>query len=288
MTAAETPALEHAPPVARARLGDWGDRGVAAVVDAGILLLLGIATGLAAGSYLPPVAWTKLVGVGIAVAYLGIGGSRLSGGQTAGLTAARLALVGGDGRPLSVIRSMLRATVLIAPWCLSAFYVGATQIPTGPVLDWLSRLLTFGVVPVSLLMLLIRPRRGQFFHDVLVGSFIVLDEDVGRTVPPVLGPRALLVPAIWLFGVGVAHLPQFFRGEIQEHTEISERLRALPGVAGAQMAGTYGVNGEKHFSVFLGVRADSPPCTEVLRGALEAMEQEEERSGRLDSVSIAC
>src|SRR5262249_22691845 len=140
MTAAETPAVEHAPPSARARLGDWGDRGVAAAVDAGILVLLGIATGLAAGSYLPPVAWTKLVGVGIAVAYLGIGGSRLSGGQTAGLTAARLALVGGDGRPLSVIRSMLRATVLIAPWCLSAFYVGATQIPTGPVLDWLSRL----------------------------------------------------------------------------------------------------------------------------------------------------
>jgi hypothetical protein len=156
------------------------------------------------------------------------------------------------------------------------------------VLDWLSRILTFGVLPASLLMLLTRPRRGQFFHDVLVGSFLVLEEDVGRAVPPALGVRALAVPAFWLFGMGVAHLPQFFRAEVQEHTEIWSRLRMLPGVAGVQMAGSLKENGEKHFSVFLGVWADAPPCVEVLRGAVEAMQREESSSGRLDSISIAC
>ncbi|HTP50558.1 MAG TPA: RDD family protein [Anaeromyxobacteraceae bacterium] len=288
MTAAETPAQQQAPHERPARLGEWSDRAIAAIVDGGMLLLLGIATGLGAGAYLPPAGWTKLVGLALGVAYLGIGGSKLTGGQTAGMSIARLALVGAGGRPLSVVPSMLRATVLIAPWCLSALYVGAAQIPTSPVLDWASRLLTFGVAPVSLLMLLTRPRRGQFFHDVLVGSFLVLEDDVGRDTPPVLGPRALLVPAICLFGVGAAHLPSFFRAEVQEQTQISSRLRTLPGVAGVQFAGSLKGDGERHLVVFLGVWADAPPCAEVLRGAAEAIEEEEPRSGRVDLLTLAC
>ena len=288
MTAAATPTREQVPPVPKARLGDWNDRIIAGLLDAGVLLLLGLAGGLAAGAYLPPVGWTKLVGLVLGVAYLGLGGSRLSGGQTAGMTVATLTLVGADGRPLSVPRSMLRATVLIAPWCLSMFYLGVTQIPTGPVLEWVSWVLTFGVVPVSAMMLLARPRRGQFFHDVLVGSFLVPEEDVGKPMPPVLGLRALILPALWLFGAGIAGLPHFFHAEIQEQTEIWTRLRALPGVAGVQMVGKLTANNEKRFVVFLGVWTDAPPCADVLRGAAEAMEREELSSGRLDALTLVC
>src|SRR6516162_9736667 len=41
--------------LAPARLGTWSDRLIAALVDAGVLLLVGLVVGLAAGRYLPPV-----------------------------------------------------------------------------------------------------------------------------------------------------------------------------------------------------------------------------------------
>jgi hypothetical protein len=271
---------------APARMVVWSDRVIAALVDAGVLLLLGLAVGLAAGRYLPPVGWTKLVGWGLGAAYLGLAGSRLCGGQTAGLALCEGTLVDSDSRLLSPARSLIRAAVLSAPWCLSAFFVGA-QLPAGPVLGWLSRLVTFGILPVSLLIFMIGFRRGQFFHDVLVGSFVVVEEDVGRALPRRLGLRAMVVPAAWIAAVGVWFLPGFFREAIEETTDLARRLGALEGVAGAQVLGKRDPDGVVHGFLLLGLESGAPSCSELFRDAAEVLRSSVERD-QAERVTISC
>jgi RDD family len=272
-------------PVAARRLV-WSDRLMALAIDAFVLLLLGLVVGFAAGRYLPPVGWTKLVGWGLGTTYLGVSGSRRCGGQTAGLAFCHGVLVDSESRLLSLPRSLIRAAVLVAPWCLSAFYIGA-QLPSGPVLGWLSRLVTFGTLPVSLLIFLVGFRRGQFFHDILVGSFIVVAEDRGRPVPRRLGPLAIALPALWIAAVGAWFLPSFFREAVEESTDLARRIRALDGVAGAQVVGRREPDGTTHGMLLLGLEADAPPCTEVFLGAAKAI-HDSAAAFQVDRVTISC
>jgi len=157
--------------LAPARLGTWSDRLIAALVDAGVLLLVGLVVGLAAGRYLPPVGASRLVGWALATLYVGLGSSRWSGGQTVGMLLCDLVLVDSDSRLLSPARSLIRAAVLTGPFCLSAIYLGP-QLPAGPLLTWSIFLLSFGILPASIFLFLVGVRRRQFFHDVLVDSFV--------------------------------------------------------------------------------------------------------------------
>ena len=177
-------------------------RFLAAAIDALVLGLVGIALALAFGEHLGgPGSPSRLVGLPFAVAYLGLAGSRLGGGQTAGKAFTRLKVVGHDGRPLGLPRALLRALVLSTPW----FFNGLQFTPGTPLVRaWfaLGGLLVFGVVPASLLLGLASPGRRQFLHELAAGSFVV-DEDQDA-VPARWIPRWVVgVASVWIAAIAV-------------------------------------------------------------------------------------
>ncbi len=128
-------------------------RAVAAVVDAGVVLALGLATLLAAGAlrfmvtgppfalpHLPPRVSSTCAAV-LTVGYLA--GSWLTAGRTAGGRLMGIRVAGRSGRPLGPGRALLRAVLCVAfPWGLL----------------W---------IPVS--------RRGRSLQDLVVASTVVHD-----------------------------------------------------------------------------------------------------------------
>ena len=289
MTSASTEAglAPLAVDLAPARLGTWSDRLIAALVDAGVLLLVGLVVGLAAGRYLPPVGASRLVGWALATLYVGLGSSRWSGGQTAGMLLCDLVLVDSDSRLLSPARSLIRAAVLTGPFCLSAIYLGP-QLPAGPLLTWSIFLLSFGILPASIFLFLVGVRRRQFFHDVLVDSFVVVEEDVGRPVPGPLGWKGIVLPALWIAVVGMRYLPTVFYSAMDETTAVQRELRGLEHVAGSQIIAKPLPGGRLDVRLLLAVRSDASSCPEVLRAAVELMRKYEKSLKATNRLTLTC
>ena len=202
----------------------------AALIDVGVLLLVGLALGLGFASHVGgPGGTGRLLGLPIAVAYLGLAGSRLGGGQTAGKTFMRLRVVGADGEPLGVVRAMLRASVLAAPWFFNNVQF-RSDMPLSAPLATLAGALVFGVVPASILLFVASGRR-QFLHDVLVRSFVVVGE---QRPSPSTSPRwAFPLAAISIVGFAVAGLVLTPLGLKRQEDPLLSALRRIPRVASA-------------------------------------------------------
>jgi len=207
-------------------------RWLAAGIDAGLLLLVGLILGLGLGSHLGgPGGTGRLLGFPIAVAYFGLAGSRLGGGQTAGKTFVGLRVVGPDGEPLGVGRALLRASVLTAPWFFNNVQF-RYDMPLALPLAMLACALIFGMVPASIALFVLSGGR-QFLHDVVARSFVV----VGNERPLSSGPPrwALAASLAWIVTVtvwGVAHAPL---GPKREDDPLLSALRRVPRVASASV-----------------------------------------------------
>jgi hypothetical protein len=165
------------------------------------------------------------------VAYLGLAGSRLGGGRTAGKTFADIRVVGADGQPLGVGRALLRASVLTAPWFSNnvQFRYG---MPFARVLASLAGTLILGVVPASIALHFASGRR-QFLHDVVARSFVVVGEEKPSPAGP---PRwSLVVAALWILGVSVAVLMPAVRGGPRLEDPLLSALRRIPRVSSARV-----------------------------------------------------
>ncbi|WP_052863179.1 RDD family protein [Streptomyces niger] len=148
-----TSAPRPGPAALQGRPAGLVSRAVAAVVDAGVVLALGLATLLAAGAlrfmvtgppfalpHLPPRVSSTCAAV-LTVGYLA--GSWLTAGRTAGGRLMGIRVAGRSGRPLGPGRALLRAVLCVAfPWGLL----------------W---------IPVS--------RRGRSLQDLVVASTVVHD-----------------------------------------------------------------------------------------------------------------
>lgn len=144
-------------------------------------LLLG-AIGAAAGFFLVEEfvrlgPWGRLLGFCVALAYFGTLNSRLSGGQTPGKRLLKIKVVGQDGSPLSVPRSVLRFLPLGAPW-----FLNNAQFSDSVLLSpWLYVLAVaiFGIgLSVVYLYIFNRTTR-QSLHDIVVGSYVVSAASAG-------------------------------------------------------------------------------------------------------------
>ena len=183
----------------------FGARLKAAAIDALVLCLVGGILGLAFGAHLGRAgSLGRLIGLPFAVAYLGLAGSRLGGGQTAGKSFSGLKVVGADGQPLGIAPSLVRAALLTAPW----FFNGLRFLPgvryAAPLVI-IAGVLVFGVTPASLVLVMALPRRRQFLHDLVVGSFVIREEQEG--VPAGPPPRrAIALAATWVLAVTVVSI----------------------------------------------------------------------------------
>lgn len=129
----------------------------------------------------------KIIGFVIALAYFGIGNSRLTGGQTLAKRWLGLRVVDVSGQTLSLPRSTLRYVVLGLPFFANGLTLDP-QLMMSSVLGYLLSLVVFGGIFSIIYLYIFNRRTRQSLHDLAVGSYVV-------QVEPLAGRAAF--PTIW-------------------------------------------------------------------------------------------
>jgi uncharacterized RDD family membrane protein YckC len=141
-------------------------------LDAVLLGVIGIIAGLIFyETFVRLGGWGRLVGLAVVLPYFGLLNSRVGGGQTLGKRLLGIQVVGADGAPLPLPRSLLRITVLAVPWFLN----GAPFPADFLVAPWIYLLATaiFGLGAAILYLLLFNRTTRQSLHDLIAGSYVV-------------------------------------------------------------------------------------------------------------------
>ncbi|ACG74885.1 RDD domain containing protein [Anaeromyxobacter sp. K] len=231
------PVLETQPVAARfaglwRRLGAW-------LVDTLVLAAIGFPLGLLLGERFAPVGTpARLIGLLVAVPYLGILGSEIGNGQTLGKRLLRLRVVDTDGRCLPASRAFVRAVLLSLPGMIN----GVTFRLAGPVAvaaAWVAGVLVLGLGGATLgTVLLNRPTR-QGLHDLLVGSYVVEAGSVDLPVPARSTRRPKIASAVWIGLVAAGASAMVVWGPGLTANELPpalfQRVGSIPGVNSLQV-----------------------------------------------------
>lgn len=237
------------PDAPRVIAGFWRRLG-ASVLDALLLGILGLIVGSLFASDLVALGpWGRLLGFTIAVSYFGILNSGLAGGQTLGKYILDIRVVGGDGEPLSLFRSLLRFLPLGAVWFLNGAQFSDRVLSS----SWMYviSVAVFGL-GLSIVYLYVFNRRSrQSVHDLLVGSYVVTATHKGAVTTASVWRPHLVVCALLLLVSAV--LPHFTLSFAKESlAELMQAYRAVieePGVIQANVSkgSTYAGDSETTF-----------------------------------------
>lgn len=206
--------------------GFWARLG-AFVVDTILLGLVGFGAGMVLFDQLARLgAAGRLVGLAVSLLYFGVLSSKIGGGATLGQRLLGLKVAGLNGRPIGLVRSLLRAAVLVVPMTLNGAQFQTPDERLMIPLFAIDIVLVFGVLAAQIyLMLFNRPSR-QLVHDLVLGTVVV--KRAARDIPsPRSGRHAavalvltLAIPA--LLGAGLYFLSSGFIG-----AGFIERLKPL-------------------------------------------------------------
>ena len=128
-------------------------------------------------------AWGRLLGFLVALTYFGLLNSKLANGQTLGKRLLKIRVVGSDGTPLSVARSVVRFLPLGAAWFLNGI-----MLPTSSLMSiwaYVFSIAVFGVGLSIAYLFVFNRRTRQSAHDLLVNSYVVMVS--AQTVRPDTG-----------------------------------------------------------------------------------------------------
>ncbi len=128
-------------------------------------------------------AWGRLLGFLVALTYFGLLNSKLANGQTLGKRLLKIRVVGSDGTPLSVARSVVRFLPLGAAWFLNGI-----MLPTSSLMSiwaYVFSIAVFGVGLSIAYLFVFNHRTRQSAHDLLVNSYVVMVS--AQTVRPDTG-----------------------------------------------------------------------------------------------------
>jgi uncharacterized RDD family membrane protein YckC len=169
-------------------IGGFWNRAIARFLDSIVLGLVGLLLSLVglvlSGAGVPLLeqlrAWGRGVGLVIALAYHGSLDSALGGGQTLGKRVMRLRVVGKDGAPITLPRSLVRAALPLVPWALSGLDLPGLAAQPVAVVPVTSVLLVVGLGDV--LLYLANRRSRQALHDLVCGTYVVWADAQGAIV----------------------------------------------------------------------------------------------------------
>ena len=185
--------------------GFWR-RLLAFVVDSTMLGIVGQALGWSLSSVWFEVGpYGRIVGQVIGILYFGVMGSRIAGGSTLGKRLLGLAVRGPDGRPIGIVRSLVRTSVWVIPWTLNGW---AMPIMSNPVVSWVTAVLVFGVGGAMVVTMLFNRRTRQGLHDILTQTYVLrIDGPPVQALPtpgrlPWVLSAAMLAFAVVLASVG--------------------------------------------------------------------------------------
>ena len=154
----------------------------AALVDGLILGSIGFALTWSMSDELAAIGpSTRWIGLPILIAYFGLLNSKISGGQTIGKRLLRVKVVGYDGKPISVGKSILRAALLETPIIMNgAVYTFSTA-------EYLYSIVAvyavFLVWMANMYLFLLNRTTRQGLHDIAAGTFVIRADDSVEVLP---------------------------------------------------------------------------------------------------------
>jgi len=163
-------------------------------------MLLGAVGWIIGAIFFEPLArmgdWARIIGFVIALAYFGIGNSRLAGGQTLAKRWLGLRVVDVQGHTLSLPRSLLRYVVLGVPFFANGLTL-SPQLLLSSVFGYLLSLVVFGGMLSIIYLYIFNRGTRQSLHDLTVGSYVVHVQTGEQVMPfPLIWRGHLAVVAV--------------------------------------------------------------------------------------------
>ena len=204
----------------------------------------------------------RIIGFVIALAYFGIGNSRMCGGQTLAKRWLGLRVVDRQGDMLSLPRASLRYVVLGVPFFANGLTFGP-QLVLSPVLGYVLSLVVFGGILSIVYLYIFNRGTRQSLHDLAVGSYVVSARPGEQRAPfPPLWHGHLVVVAV--LAVLALSAPLIASRWVRSQTfagmlPLYQTLSTQPHVLSAQVfRGTQYRYGETSHSMQAALRLDTP------------------------------
>lgn len=154
------------PPIA----GFWR-RLAAWIVDSLVLGIFGQVLGWSFSSlwfHIGP--YGRIVGLLLILPFFGLMNSKAGKGQTLGKRLLNIAVRNRENKPIGVVRSFLRISVLAIPTILNQWTLPVFQIP---VLQWLITVIIFGVGSAIIYTMVFNRKARQGLHDLVCKTYVV-------------------------------------------------------------------------------------------------------------------
>lgn len=160
-------------------------------------------------------AWGRLVGFTVALLYFGPLDSVMGGGRTPGKMLCRIKVADRDGKPISLVKSVVRYLVIALPFFLNGLPLSsdALQSPAGLIVG----LIVFGLGGAVIYLLIFNRHTRQSLHDLAVGSYVIKVGSPGPVSVPGVWKGHFVVIGVWLTTVAillVVIIPRLGRSEV--------------------------------------------------------------------------
>lgn len=201
--------------------GFWRRIG-AFIFDSIILALTGIGLGVFLSDVFVEIGgWGRFVGFTIALFYFGLMNSERSNGQTLGKRAFKIKVVDKDNKPISVIKSFGRYSILGIP-----FFLNGASLPDVTMFSYWIYVLSFivfgGLLSIIYLYIFNRVTR-QSLHDIVCRTYVVNDEVAPRKMGHIWKPHLLVISILF---VAAAIVP-VYTTSLAKQKPFSELLSSL-------------------------------------------------------------
>lgn len=142
-------------------------------------------------------AYGRIVGFCIAFAYFGLLNSSVGKGQTIGKKIMKIKVVDLNGGYISLVRSLIRYTILSAPFFLNGLLIppAVVQSPIGYIIGFV----IFGFGGAVIYLYIFNRRTRQSLHDLAVRTFVVKANIKGEVITSPVWKLHLIIVGIWFF-----------------------------------------------------------------------------------------
>lgn len=173
---------------------------LAFLLDGILVGIIGFALGLFLFDFFAQIGgYGRLVGFCIALAYFGLLNSSVGKGRTIGKKIMKIEVVDRSGEHISLVRSLIRYTILSAPFFLNGLLIppSVVQSPIGYCIAFL----IFGCGGAIIYLYIFNRRTRQSLHDLTVRTFVVRTSTKGDVVASPVWKFHLIIVGIWFFVV---------------------------------------------------------------------------------------
>jgi len=190
-------------------------------IDSIILGLVGFGLGLFLEDIFVEIGgWGRLVGFSIALIYFGIMNSRIANGQTFGKKMLKLRVVSADNKPISLVKSFGRYSIIGIP-----FFLNGVQLPIETTISFwlygLSLIIFGGLFSIVYLYVFNRVTR-QSLHDLVFSTFVVNVGIDNANIEKIWRPHLITVGLFFL----AAALVPVYTSSLAQQEPFSDLIKA--------------------------------------------------------------